>query len=241
VNRVASPDDVLCIRRHQPTRLEGFIDSSFAFAVTLLVISIGHIPASVPEMLHALRGLPAFAISFLLIARIWMAHRDWSRRYDIEDATSVRLSLLLVFLVLIFVYPLRLLFSLFFYWISHGYLVDQELELHSAEELRVAFEVYGIGFGSIAVVMALLYRHALRAADQIGLTAREHLATRMHLALWLGLAGLAAISILCAVLLPFNDTQPLLGTLPGFVYAFSGVRAKLIRRHYAARIAAIPA
>ena len=115
-------NDVLRIRRHQPTRLEGFVDASFAFAVTVLVISFGHVPASVPEMLHALRGLPAFAVSFLLIARIWKAHRDWSRHYDIEDATSLRLSLLLVFVVLVFVYPLRLLFALFFAWIGHGFL-----------------------------------------------------------------------------------------------------------------------
>ena len=62
-------DDVLCIRRHQPTRLEGFVDASFAFAVTLLMISIGHLPSSVPEMLHAMRGTPAFALCFLSLAR----------------------------------------------------------------------------------------------------------------------------------------------------------------------------
>jgi uncharacterized membrane protein len=241
VNRPASPDDVLCIRRHQPTRLEGFVDASFAFAVTLLVISIGHVPASVPEMLHALRGLPAFAASFLLIARIWLAHRDWSRHYDIENSASIRLSLLLVFVVLIFVYPLRLLFSLFFAWISHGYLVDQELVLRSSQELRMAFEVYGIGFGSIAALMALLYRHALRASDAIGLSLRERLATRMHVAVWIALIAIAAFSVLCAALLPFDDTQPLLATFPGFVYAFTGISATLIRRHYAARIAAVPA
>jgi uncharacterized membrane protein len=239
VNRPVSPDDVLCIRRHQPTRLEGFVDASFAFAVTLLVISIGHMPTSVPEMLHALRGLPAFAASFLLIARIWLAHRDWSRRYDIEDAASIRLSLLLVFVVLIFGYPLRLLFSLFFGWISHGYLMDQELVLHNAEELRVAFEVYGVGFGSIAVLMALLYRHALHASDTIGLSVRERLATRMHVTLWIALFAIAAFSVLCAALLPANDAQPLLTTLPGFVYAFTGLSATLIHRHYASRIAAV--
>ena len=50
-------DDALRIRRHQPTRLEGFIDATFAFAVTLLVISIGHTADSVPEMLRVARLL----------------------------------------------------------------------------------------------------------------------------------------------------------------------------------------
>ena len=227
---------VLRIRRHQPTRLEGFVDASFAFAVTVLVISVGHVPASVPEMLHALRGLPAFAVSFLLITRIWMAHRDWSRQYDIEDTTSLRLSLLLVFVVLVFVYPLRLLFALFFYWISHGFLADQDLSMQNVEELRSAFEVYGLGFGTIACLVALLYLHALREAAAIALDAREVLATRMHIALWSALAGLAAISTLSAALLPFRNNQPWVFTIPGMIYALSSVVTTLIRRHYAQRI-----
>ena len=229
-------NDVLRIRRHQPTRLEGFVDASFAFAVTVLVISFGHVPASVPEMLHALRGLPAFAVSFLLIARIWKAHRDWSRQYDIEDTTSLRLSLLLVFVVLVFVYPLRLLFALFFAWVSHGFLVDQDLSLRSVEELRSAFEVYGLGFGTIAGLIALLYRHALREATAIALDARELLATRMNVALWSALAGLAGLSTLSAALLPFHNDQPWVFTIPGMIYASSSVIATLIKRHYAQRL-----
>lgn len=229
-------NDVLRIRRHQPTRLEGFVDASFAFAVTVLVISFGHVPASVPEMLHALRGLPAFAVSFLLIARIWRAHRDWSRQYDIEDATSLRLSLLLVFVVLVFVYPLRLLFALFFAWVSQGYLVDQGLSMQNVEELRGAFEVYGLGFGTIAGLVALLYRHALRQAAVIRLDMREVLATRMNIALWGALAGLAALSMLSAAVLPFQSNQPWVFTIPGMIYALSSVLTTLIKRHYAQRI-----
>ena len=148
----ANIDAVLRIRRHQPTRLEGFVDASFAFAVTLLVVSIGHVPASVPEMLQAMRGVPAFALCFLAIVRIWKAHRDWSRYYDIEDAAALRLSLLLVFVVLVFVYPLRLLFSLFFVWVSQGWLVDQAVTISDVEELRTAFEVYGAGFALISLL-----------------------------------------------------------------------------------------
>jgi len=237
----AAIPDVLRIRRHQPTRLEGFVDASFAFAVTLLMISIGHLPQSVPEMLHALRGTPAFALCFLSIARIWKSHRDWSRHYDIEDSTSLVLSLLLVFVVLVFVYPLRLLFALFFAWISAGHLADQPLELRDVEDLRAAFEVYGIGFGAIAGLFALLYRHALRNARTIGLDAREMIATRMHVAIWTGFVALAALSILSALLLPFRNDQPWVYTIPGMIFALSGVVTTAIRRRYASRIAALGA
>jgi len=237
---------VLRVRRHQATRLEGFVDASFAFAVTLLVITVGHVPGSVADMLQALRGVPAFALCFLSIARIWKAHRDWSRYYDLEDGAALHLSLLLVFVTLIYVYPLRLLFSLLFAWISGGYLVDQPVSLHSVDELRAAFEVYGIGLGTICGLFALLYRHALRQAVDIGLDAGEVIATQMHVAIWAALAGVAGISTLCAALLPFRSGQPWLFTVPGMVYAASGFLASTIRGFYArrldaARAASVPA
>jgi uncharacterized membrane protein len=232
------PTTVLRIRRHQPTRLEGFVDASFAFAVTLLVISIGHVPATVPDMLHALRGLPAFALCFLTIARIWKSHRDWSRYYDMEDDASLRLSLLLVFVVLIFVYPLRLLFELFFAWISRGFLVDLPVELHSVDELRAAFEVYGIGFGVIAGVFALLYRHALAQAGAIGLDADEVTATRMQAAIWTSFVVLGALAIASAALLPLRNDAPILYAFPGLVFSLSGPVAWAIKRRFARRLAA---
>lgn len=238
---IPSVSGVLRIRRHQPTRLEGFIDASFAFSVTILVISFGHVPTSVPQMLHALRDLPAFAVSFLLIARIWRAHRDWSRQYDIEDATSLRLGLTLVFTVLIFVYPLRLLSGLFFFWISGGYLVDQPLQLHSVDELRNAYEVYGIGYGTIAGLIALHYRHALRCAAGIGLDPRELLATRMHFDIWTSLAAIAVLSILCAALLPFDARRAWTLVVPGAIYALAGFAAGYLTRRCLRRMQALPA
>jgi len=231
----------LQVRRHQPTRLEGFVDASFAFAVTLLVISVGHIPASVPEVLQAVRGLPAFGVSFLLLVRIWNAHRQWSRNYDIEDSTAVGLSLCLVFLVLAFVYPLRFLFSLLFAWLSNGYLVDQPIGVHSIEEFRLAFVIYGVAFAALSFVFVRLFGHALRLADAIGLSAAERVATRMHASLWRMQAGIALLSVAAAAALPFSDAHAWLYAVPGSLYALIGAAAPAIRRAYGRRIAALPA
>ena len=95
-------------RGREVTRIEAFVDAAFAFAVTLLVISFDAIPDSVPALVAALKGVPAFAASFALLAWIWWSHAAWSRRYGLDDGRSVLLSLLLVFLVLVYVYPLRL-------------------------------------------------------------------------------------------------------------------------------------
>jgi uncharacterized membrane protein len=209
---------VMRVRRHQPTRLEGFIDSAFAFAMTLIVISIGHVPNNVPEMLQALRGLPTFAVCFLLIARFWATHRFWSRHYDIEDKTAVNLSLLLVFIVLVYVYPLRLLFSLTFESMTHDWLVETPVVIHDVDELRSAYLVFGLGLAAIALVFALLFRHALRNASVIGLSTDEIIVTRARLIGWTFTAGVSLLSIALAIVLPFNEQQPWLFAIPGCAY-----------------------
>jgi hypothetical protein len=229
---------VLRVRRHQPTRLEGFIDSAFAFAITLVVISTGHAPTSVSEMLQSLRGLPTFAACFLLIARFWASHRDWSRHYDLEDGTGVTLSLLLVFLVLIYVYPLHLLFAFLFAGLSHSWLMDQNIDLRDPWQLRAAYVVYGVGFVAIALVFAQLFRHALKCGDEIGLNAEERVATQWRAALWLCTGAVALLSVLLALLLPFDSIDAATASLPGEVYILIFLVRPFLRRVYARRLLA---
>lgn len=213
----ASLDRVFKVRRHQPTRLEGFVDASFAFALTLVVISIGHVPTSVADMLQALRDVPTFAVCFLLIARIWKRHRDWSRHYDLEDDRSIALSLLLVFLVLIFVYPLRLLFSLMFAELSGGRLTENAIRIGSVFELRAAFVVFGLGYLAIWSVLALLHRRAYDRRETIGLGAAETLVTRLHIQRNLAFIVVALSSVSLAAGLPFEQ-WPATIWLPGLAY-----------------------
>ena len=72
----------------------------------------------IAAMSLVLKDVPAFAASFALVALFWFAHRTWSRRYGLDDFWSVMLSLTLVFLVLVWVYPLRILFGAAFAWLT---------------------------------------------------------------------------------------------------------------------------
>jgi uncharacterized membrane protein len=228
--------NVMRVRRHQPTRLEGFVDSAFAFAVTLIVISIGHVPGSVEDMLQAMRGLPAFAVCFMLIARIWAAHRSWGRHYDIEDGRTLILSLTLVFLVLIYVYPLRLLFSMTFESMSGGWLVDQPVHLRNAEDLRAAYIVFGLGLGAIAIVFILLFRHALKHADEIGLDGNEIMVTRLRMLSWLLTFAISMLSIAITCAIPFDAYSGWLLSVPGCIYLLLMITRPTINRMIANRL-----
>lgn len=198
----AHDEDGFRIRGAQATRMDAFVDAAFAFAVTLLVVSIGHVPESAVELGRAMLGVPAFAASFLLLARMWLSHRSWSRRYGIEDRTSLRLSLALVFVVLVYVYPLRMVAQLLLSIASNGRLVEQTVALHTLGDLRIVYATFGIGFGVACAIFMLLYRHALSRADAIGLSAAERIRTRRSIARYALFVGVTLLSLALAFALP---------------------------------------
>lgn len=213
--------------------MEAFVDAAFAFAVTLLVISLDSVPSNIPEFVVALKGIPAFAGSFALIAMFWWSHAVWSRRYGLQDGISVLLSLVLVFLVLVYVYPLRMLFSSFFSWVSGGWL-PSPLKLES-NDLLWMFVVYAIAWSTLGLVIVALYRHAWNVRDQLQLTIEERIHLRGDIATWslIPLTGLMSLVVigLCALI-----GRPDLGALSGFVYSLmslSGVVNVRARRRAA--------
>ncbi len=207
-------------RGGEVTRIEAFVDAAFAFALTMLVISVGAIPDDMPKLILAIKGTPAFAASFIQIAAFWYAHMTWSRRYGLDDSASVVLSLVLVFLVMIFIYPLKIVFATFFGWISGGWL-PYNFTFGSVADLRMMFVIYGVVFGTLSLVIVLLYRHALRQADDLGLSLRERERTVVQITRSALSAGMAVVSIAVAYALPEHGPGWMMGS-PGMVYALLG-------------------
>src|SRR5436190_13949952 len=81
------------------SRLECFCDCVFAFALTLLVVSL-EVPKSFAELSVAMRGFFAFAMTFTTLAMVWNRHYVYCRQYGLEDSVVRFLSLLLLFVVL---------------------------------------------------------------------------------------------------------------------------------------------
>lgn len=217
------------------TRLEAFVDAAFAFAVTLLVISLDSIPSSIASMVEALKGVPAFAASFAQIMMFWSAHATWSRRFGLDDARSKRLGLLLVFLVLVYVYPLKILFGGFFHWVSAGW-IPQVATIHSVLDLKLMFIVYGIAFSTLSLLVAALYRQALRASVVPPLDAHEVQQSRVEIVAWRYSALVAALSMVCALLLPDRPPFWLTG-MPGMVYGLLGFTGVVVGRFARPKVA----
>src|SRR5450432_3574729 len=100
-------------RGHEVMRIEAFSDAVFAFAVTLLIVSL-EVPKSFEDLMVTMRGFFAFGISFILLMFIWYEQNIFFRRYGLNDLTTIVLNSTLIFLVLFYVYPLKFLFTLVF-------------------------------------------------------------------------------------------------------------------------------
>lgn len=189
------------IRQSHTTRLETFVDAAFAFALTMLVVSIDSVPQSFDELVDAIKRVPAFAASFLITVMFWLGHYRWSRRYGIEDTGSVVLSLALVFLMLVFLYPLRLMASGAFYSVSGGFL-PTELQVTGLHELKFMFVLYGVGFMAMSSVLLALYARVRRLQLEPPLSAEDRAVAGVEVQAWSILAGTALASVLLALLLP---------------------------------------
>ena len=100
-------------RRHEVSRLEAFSDAAFAFALTLLVVSLD-VPRSYDELMRTMRGFPSFACCFALLVWIWHEHNIFFRRYGLQDAWTVFINSMLLFVTLFYVYPLKFMFDSMF-------------------------------------------------------------------------------------------------------------------------------
>lgn len=192
--------DGFLIRGAEMTRLETFIDAAFAFAVTLLVVGGGdNIPQNYDEFLLAMQQVPAFALCFANIAFFWYAHYAWSRRYGLEDARSTFLSMILIFIVLVYVYPLKAIYSGAFLFLP-GVTPESAFMYSSAEDFRAVLIIFGLGYSSLSSIIALLNWHALSVADAIELSMTERFDTITTIQFWVASTLVPLGSVLLALL-----------------------------------------
>jgi uncharacterized membrane protein len=188
--------------RHEVSRLEGFSDAVFAFAVTLLVVSL-EVPRTFSELAMAMREFPAFAICFALLFQVWWRHFNFFRRYGLEDRVTIILTSMLLFVVLFYVYPLKFVFKLVL-WQMMGLPLDVKLADGTTEPMIVPsqaghlMQIYSLGVVAVFGLFALLYAHAYRQRDELALNASDALDTRVEIIDNVGIAAIGVLSLLIA-------------------------------------------
>src|ERR1700756_2479865 len=80
-------------------RIEGLSDAVFAFAITLLVVSL-EVPKTFNELAETMHGFGAFLVSFVLLFFVWFNQYKFFRRYGLGDNITVALNAALLFVVL---------------------------------------------------------------------------------------------------------------------------------------------
>ena len=204
-----SKENEFRFRGHEVKRIEAFSDAVFAFAVTLLIVSL-EVPKNFEELMNTMRGFLAFGITFVLLMLVWYEQNIFFRRYGLDDLTTIVLNCSLIFLVLFYVYPLKFLFSTIFNS------TDPPL-IMKGTDIRNLMMIYGTGYISIYLLFLLMYVHAFKKRIELGLNPPEIFDTKTRIYKNGILISIGLLSIFIALLL-----QPGLAGLAGLTYFLIG-------------------
>ena len=191
------------LRGASMTRLETFADAAFAFAVTLLVISVDDVPSSYAEFQSALKSVPVFFACLGQMIMFWIGHHKWSRLYGLDDLVSLWLTVFLIAGILVLVYPLRVIMSLGFSLISGGWL-PAAFEV-TVEQVSAIFVFYGLAFASLSGIILGLFAYAWRLRDVLELNELERFVTVQSMTWWALVSCIGLLSSLIALLNPTDE------------------------------------
>src|SRR6478736_564104 len=193
------------LRGMEMTRLETFIDATFAFAISMLVIAAQQIPDNIQALLAAFKNVPTFVCSIAVLGIYWRGHWLWSRRFGLEDGVSILISWMMIVTMLIFIYPLKAIFGAMWFLISSSR-VGQPFSLHTtAAEARTIFAVYALGLIAISAEILLLNLRAWQLREPLRLNARERFMTRGELTGWSIPVSGGIVSLVLSFTLPIEQ------------------------------------
>ncbi|MGW9686680.1 TMEM175 family protein [Flagellimonas sp. 2504JD1-5] len=199
---------------HKISRIEAFSDAVFAFAATLLVVSVGSESNDSALQIDWVRFL-SFAISFFVLVGIWSVHYNFFRRTDYIDSWIIAINSILLFLVLYYIFPIK---SLLEAWAGSISL--------NMEEFSSLFQLYSLGFLLIFFCFAIMYLRAYQKTKRKNRDVNLLFYSR-HFSIY---AVVAIISIVLAKLqigLTFGLPGIIYGLLGPFCY-FHGVQFRKI-------------
>jgi uncharacterized membrane protein len=186
---------------HNINRMEALSDGVFAFAATLMIVSLDLNESWLAMESRGLR-LITFAVSFFVLIALWWVHYNYFRRAAYVDNWIITYNAILLFVILYYVFPLKSL--------TNSWLGEERV---TRDGLANLFGWYSLGFLLIFLCYTLMYRRAYKKTKSAsrGLTLLFY---SRHFTIYVGVAFISILGALLKVGLDFG--------LPGFVYILLG-------------------
>lgn len=135
---------------HNISRVEALSDGVFAFAATLLAVSLDNGETNTALFIDFVSFI-SFFVSFFVLLLLWKAHYNFFRRTSYMDNMLIGSNAVFLFAVLYFIFPLKsLLFSMF-----RQFAVTRE-------SLAQLFELYGFAIMLLFTSLSLMYYWAYK-------------------------------------------------------------------------------
>lgn len=208
------------LRGENVSRLEGFSDAVFGFALTLLVVSL-EVPRTFGQLDAMVGEFLPFAATFASLVLIWHMHHAFFRAYGLVDQSIMLLNSLLLFITLFYIYPLKFLFTLL------GRVIQGDITVVLDDGRRVAmitwleigdlYTLYGAGGMALFGTLAAMHYHALQKREELALTPFEVFKTKGEIRRMLLMVAVAGCSVGLAVVLRRMESAWVV-SVPGFVY-----------------------
>jgi uncharacterized membrane protein len=209
VSKKKQNSDHITWRGHEITRIEAFSDAVFAFAVTLLIMSL-EVPHDYEELAKDLGFILPFGICFGITMMVWYQQNMFFRRFGLHDFVTIALNGVLLFSVLVYMFPLKFLI---------GSTFQQGFNVHTPQQAANIFSLYSGGFACFYLLFTLMYINAYFKRHTLNLTDGEAFAALSNVYSHLSIAIVSIISVVIAMVW---------GPLDGKYLGYAGMSYALI-------------
>ena len=227
------------------SRMVGLSDGVFALAIAILLIA-SNVPTNFDELLTFIYDVPIFGVCIIFIYWIWNEQNRVFQYYNLFDGKMNLLNMLLLFFVLIYVYPLKFLMKwifTFFSSFSRG-TVREDYEKLTAmipmEKLPLLMVIYSIGFICIFSCIYLMHRHGLSRQQELQLSPLQLLTSNLSKNQLFYTVIVGILSFLCAVVGVITES-PLGSFFSGIVYNLLWVSSIFNLKKYKRQVAELNA
>jgi uncharacterized membrane protein len=191
-------------RGEESGRLENFSDAVFALAITLLLISTSP-PTNFDQIKRFAYEFFPFLACIALILLIWYEHFIFFLRYGLRNRKMIFLNTLFLVIVLFYVYPLKFLTKIIILdpissLMKEEIILKEIIGMINREDMGQLMVIYGVGAVAVFLVLMMMYRYALKKAEELELNEIEIFDTKTSVQTNLLMAIVPAISVILALI-----------------------------------------